>query len=347
MSTKLSCFLSLVLVLAASFAHAFEINPNHDPKAIQRSLKSEYQRYLSRLSSPTHEQLTQLSLECAEARTKMRWCDLDPADLSQVEKFGPDALTFGVRWNDDPNNFFRVHQEVTWLFWLKSASISPSSITRVFPLEYRSHYGDMQFLHGMGRGKQDAADIHRDVVDWARFAYDVATGQVAPSATLSSLETSYPFARNFAGTSKRNWTVRKLFTNVGDVVCALCPKLETSDEEVRGLALGALLHTLQDSFSHSHVERTQGGVTAWLDYAQQDPECHGRADKDIVWIKDETIESKPAISWGAWVIRNAMLKVRWDDGVEQKFTKELFALDKPRKPDDGGFRKGRAACESA
>jgi hypothetical protein len=198
----------------------------------------------------------------------------------------------------------------------------------------------------MGRGTDDAAGIQLEVLDWAHFAYDVATGRIAPSTRMSALEDTYPFARNFARTSKRNWTVRKLFTNVGDVICPTCRRLDATDEEVPGLALGALLHTIQDSFSHSHVERSAAGVHAWLDYAQQDPDCHGTADKDTAWIRDDTVSAKPAITWGAWVIRNAMLKAKWE-GLADRLAAELFVLDQAQNPYDGGFVKGGAACKPA
>jgi hypothetical protein len=228
---------------------------------------------------------------------------------------------------------------------MKKASLQPGKITFVHPVEYRSHYGDLQFLHAMGRHMDGPNYTQQQIVDWAHFSYDVAIGRIPLSAQLSELASSYPFAGHFAGTTQRSWTVRKLFTNVGDIQCRQDCELKMRDEAVRTLALGALLHTVQDSFSHSHAERSNSGVTAWLDYSKQNSNCHGHADKDVVWIKDEKLTSKPATRWGAWLIRNAATNTPWEKGVGETVSTELFRLnEKSRKSDAGGFTLGGPAC---
>lgn len=325
-------FACTVLAFACAAVHGFEINPSHNPDGIKRSLKVEYQRFLSRLSQPTHEKLTELSMGCAESRIAGRqWCNLPPADMTGAVHFDESAVVRGVRWNDDPNNFFPAQQEVTWFFWLKAAAYT-KNITDVYPLEYRSHYGDLQFLHGMGSKDRPAGATHGRIIEWAHFAFDVAVGRIAPDARLATLEGQYPFVRLLTGTSKRNWTVRKLFTNVNDVLWPHYKDVPADDNVVAALALGALLHTVQDSFSHSHVERDltrddgRFPVIAWLDYSQQDPDCHGGADKLTGWIEDDA-SPKPAIAWGAWIVRNAMLKVKWEGALEDTLRTQVFELD--------------------
>jgi hypothetical protein len=347
MQKKIYTF-ALALILATPvIAMAFEINPAHEPEVIKRSLKSEYRRFLSRLSTPTHEELTKMSLRCAEEQADGSWCDLGPAGLLDTEKLDLDVLRMGARWNDDPNNYFRVQKEIAWFVCLEAASVYPLRIGSHQPLEYRSHYGDLQFLHGMGRRGESPTAVRDNILAWSQFAYDVATAKISPSTKLVALEDKYAFARNFSRTSKSNWTVRKLFTNVGGAHCMdSSEQLEATDKEVAGLALGALLHTVQDSYSHSHVERSNIGVHAWLDYRQQNPECHGRADKDTAWVTDEKVKAKPAIKWGGWVIRNAVLRTGWDDGVREKLAQEVFVLDQhPKEPYDGGFKIGGSNCE--
>jgi hypothetical protein len=336
---------SFVLLIAAQRASGFEINPNsHNPDAIKRSLKTEYRTFLARLTRPTHEELTRMSLQCAASPNKLEWCGIMPITGEVKRHFAEDAAIHGTRWNDDPNNFFRVNNEVQWFFWLKAAAIK-HNITTENPLEYRSHYGDLQFLHGMSRAETSPLDTRDNIGDWSRFAYDVASGQIAPSATLRELAPEYRFARFFTQTSKGQWTVKKLFTNVGDVLCKddCPPDLAASDEEVAALALGALLHTIQDSLSDSHVERiTENGasrVTAWLDYKKQDSGCHGEADKDTSWIEQKKFETKPAIAWGAWLAQNAMQGVLWKD-IEVELKNRMFTLAQKHRVSDGGnFRK--------
>jgi hypothetical protein len=340
--------LFLALLISSHTASGFEINPNHhSPDTIKRSLKSEYKAFLSRLTRPTHEELTRLSLQCAASTEKLDWCGLDPVAGDIKRRFVEESAIHGTRWNDDPNNFFRVDNEVQWFYWLKAAGIK-KEITTENPLEYRSHYGDLQFLHGMARSTTSPLDTRDSVMNWSRFAYDVAAGQISPSATMSELASQYRFARFFTQTSKGRWTVRKLFTNVGDVLCRpnCPPDISATDEEVAALALGALLHTIQDSLSASHVDRvTEDGasrVAAWLDYRMQDPGCHGDADKDVDWIERKKFETKPAIAWGAWLTRNAMLGVLWKD-IESDLSDRMFTLSRAYRDSDGGaFTK--ASC---
>ena len=333
---------SLLLVASLPTASAFEISPYHNPQAIKTGLKAKYQHYLSRLTRPTHETLTRYALQCAEAKLTHAWCDLPVADLSNAPTFDEAALLVGTVWNDDPNNFFRVNGEVQWLYWLEAAKLA-RSISDRDPLEYRSHYGDLQYIHGMGNADRPPLATREDIMDWVHFAYDVATGAISPDAKLHSLENTHAFSRAFGGTSKRNWTVRKLFNNVGDVVCKTrCDDLPASDGQVAGMAMGALLHTVQDSFSSSHVERvTQEGplqyeVKAWLDYRKQKASCHGAADQDVEREYQIDASPKPSVTWGAWVIRNAMLKNAWSGAVEDQLRQRVFKPHATLRRSDGG-----------
>lgn len=345
---KLVKVLSVVAVMAVLSTHAdgFEINPNHDPELIKRSLKTEYRRFLSRLSLPTHEELTELSIRCAEGKLDKAWCNLPAADMSGAVRYPEAFVVQGVRWNDDPNNFFNVDQDVTWLFWLKAAAYTPN-IDQTYPLEYRSHYGDLQFLHGMSHHGDRLPEVtHQRIVHWAHFAYDVATRRISPDAPLHTLVKDYPFVKALTGTSKRKWTVRKLFTNVNDVLWPKFDDVPANDEQLAALALGALLHTVQDSFSPSHVERSPVNadgnwpVLAWLDYKQQNPHCHGGADKMIDWITDEA-SPKPAIEWGSRIVQQAMLGARWHGEVEEMFRSKVFKLDSHAK---SGYAGGYDKC---
>src|SRR5437868_15220663 len=99
MSKPALAMLVLFGALNTGLASAYEINPaNHDQGAVERSLKSEYRRFLAHLSAPTHEHLTELTLACAESTTRYDWCDLPAADLTGAKKFDLEVLKYGVRW---------------------------------------------------------------------------------------------------------------------------------------------------------------------------------------------------------------------------------------------------------
>ncbi|MYM41165.1 hypothetical protein [Duganella qianjiadongensis] len=341
------------LVAAASLAAAsvnlaaFEINPKHDPEKLKLTLKSEYQHFLAHLTHPTHEELTQLSFQCAATGSIAAWCNLSPMSpeaAASAQKFDEQTLILGARWNDDPNNFFNANQEATWLFWLKAAAHT-NHITDHYPLEYRSHFGDLQFLHGMGSNGDSASITQQRIVDWAHFAYDVATQKISPDASLASLHDKYSFVSSLTGTSKRDWSVRKLFTNVNDVLWPHYEDVSADTAQVAALSLGALLHTVQDSFSHSHADRIWDRndghfpVKAWLDYRAQKASCHGAADKEFAFITD-TVSPKPAMVWGAWIVRQAMLGEPWAGEMEKAFKTQLFEIEgSGRNSDAGGYDK--------
>lgn len=340
---SIHCAAAIIMLLLATVtpASAYEINPSsHQPENVKRSLKTEYRAFLARLTNPTHEELTQLALECAESPNKLDWCDIEPLAPAFGRRFSKEAIVYGTRWNDDPNNFFRVDNEFTWFFWLKAAAIK-NLITDQNPLEYRSHYGDLQFLHGMASEATSPFNTRDNVLEWSRFAYDVAAAEIKPEETMQGLAPRYAFARFFTQTTKGRWTVRKLFTNVGDVICKskCADDLSATDEEVAALAMGALLHTIQDSLSDSHVDRVsedgKSRVVAWLDYKRQNSECHGKADKDIVWIKKKQYKTKPAVDWGAWVTQNAMMQVPWQS-IQATLADRMFTLATHYRGSDGG-----------
>jgi hypothetical protein len=343
---QFATFAALMLIWIT--AHAFEINPEFDRAEAKRFLRAVYHPLMLHLTDPTHEELTLMSLQCAEHRGDFAWCDLAQDGVAKANNFESDALVAGARWNDDPNNFFAARRPHEWFFWLekaRAASVYPGNIGFTYPLEYRSHYGDLQFLHAMGRKADAPGQTHDAIVEWAHFAYDVAAGRIALSTRLSDLARDYSFAARFAGIKQRPWTVRKLFTNISDSMCSQHCELEMSDAKVRALALGALLHTIQDSFSHSHASRSGTEVVAWLDYTKQNSDCHGKADQDTAFMKDADIKSKQAVRWGAGVIRSAMMNVRWEDQVQQTFATEIFRMSPhPDSSTAGGYTLGGTAC---
>jgi hypothetical protein len=85
----------------------------------------------------------------------------------------------------------------------------------------------------------------------AQFAYKVADGSLSPDLTLGQAVEALPltvegkarFASGFESYYGRR--IGFLFTGVSD----------PDPLQVRQIALGALLHTLQDSYSSSHVRR--------------------------------------------------------------------------------------------
>jgi len=148
------------------------------------------------------------------------------------------------------------------------------------PILYRSHYGDMQFLHGMASGGEKAADTQRKMMIWAEFAYKVARGDIPSTLALDKVPVAgFP---ELVGIRER--TVESLFT-LGDPAFRPTPSINL-------FALGTLLHMVQDTFSAAHSERGEEGglcdgnsglrqpgkLKRFHSYALQDADKHKTAD---------------------------------------------------------------------
>ena len=187
-------------------------------------------------------------------------------------------------WSD------RTRSKAGWLVWMVGAGYM-----RFNNFNYASHFHEMQFLHAMApssRGdptsyREPRSMTRRKVLAWAEFAYLVAEGSIAPAMTMQEVHARLskvarkPFELGFGLSNRRS--VGFLFTG----------ELDPDPLQVRQIAVGALLHTIQDSFSSSHVERVRsprdgegrqlvgdkGAIRRFLTYRGQDAVEHGVADR--------------------------------------------------------------------
>lgn len=242
------------------------------------------------LAKPANPLLTHAM--CCHKGARSRVCNyLESKD--ELKSFPDTAppLISGVRWNDDPCHM--THQSasrLSWGIWMLGVKYM-----RFNNVNYASHYHEKQFLHAMasaGRTKTDMApdpakQTRARILMWAEMALRVANGSVSPQDKLSKLRAQLPPAsRPYFDLSFGNYrtrTVGMLFSGADN----------PDPAQLRQLALGALLHTVQDSFSSSHVERVsnprqseyvplvrgKGDIRRFLIYRGQDPTEHGKADR--------------------------------------------------------------------
>lgn len=333
---------ALVFGLGCVSALAFKIDPLVRPDVV---FKDRYQPFLDHLLLPIHERMAAMAYLCAKEKIDDEPCPGD-RNLPAPSFEGDNDLAHGARWNDDPNNSFQDDDGLTWVLWMGNAELRVKEIDKTFALLYRSHFGDLQFLHAMAQTGDRHGKTQAKILAWCRFAYDVAIGAIPPTATLGSLMKDYPFARSFAGTSKERWTVRRLFLNVKDYKGGELEDIP--DGSVPTIALGALLHTVQDSYSRSHTARLHpsneessqsGEVTGFLDYTQQKAHCHGEADFEAGWLENGSASSLDnPIFHGAWIIRRAIEKRNWD-AVSGRFGAIFAVTDESGLAGDGGFKQ--------
>lgn len=313
------------LAFIAGQCGAFPINPVTTTVDDVRKNNQKYWEFVDRFSAPAHERISRMAYHCA-AQFKGEVLACKPGGTATVPGLDVDAVVDGVRWNDDPNNFFHSLQHATWFYWMLDAG-RMEKVKRTDPLQYRSHYGDLQFLHAMSPAGQSYAQTRQHVLDWTRFAYDVATGRIRAEAPLAKLESDYAFARHFSGLKKKaDWTVKDLFANIGDY--KKLGTLKLTEQQVQAVALGALLHTVQDSFSTSHVEREgpDHRVVSWLDYGSQHGACHSQGDDEIGFLSSPQALEAPVVANSAWIVNAAGRKIRWEDGVAARFADVIFPV---------------------
>ena len=186
----------------------------------------------------------------------------------------------------------------------------------------RSHFGDLQFIHGMAASEKEAAAVSQGkVMQWAEFTYKAAIGEIPGPTTLGAVGVTgipelFP--------SAKDQTVSALFgiANLGDV---------------SKRAAGSLLHVIQDSYASGHVQREElpggrkGRILSFHSYSGQDHDKHGHDDalqgkgsSDADKLKNVP-GATDAIDRSAQILKFISEKRPWED-VELYLKMEVFNL---------------------
>ena len=186
----------------------------------------------------------------------------------------------GVLWNDDPcaqlldeNDFSPLEPSlgVAWYMDFRRAQRQAKTGAGMqgmdCPLLGRSHFGDLQFLHGMAdRDGVKAADTAKRMLAWANVAYRIALGEIDHRKPLKTDSAAHALLSSVAETS----AMRLLRTKTAS--------------ETRARAFGTLLHMVQDSYAGGHVSRVPAsagqpaGIIQFLSYVNQDADKHAHDD---------------------------------------------------------------------
>jgi len=263
------------------------------------------------------------------------------------------AVIFGTWWNDDPLmltwgesiDFLRGGYKVWSVFQPKRAKYagaqSKCGVDADVHLGKASHLGNLQHLHFMTTEKNtdiSARDQRIDItmqkaMEWMSFAYQVATGDISPDQTLTAeneAQLSLPSIALNHCVNSSNVKVRTLFARQGQTI-------EERNKRTPDIALGSMLHILQDSFSPAHACRVRrevdGKRQALLrdveNYALQNKHVHRSLDQYPHWFLEylktghRLYENDP-ISVGAWLMSAVDRKLPWTE-VEAHLRKTIFA----------------------
>ncbi len=173
----------------------------------------------------------------------------------------------GVIWADDPEGLLFDNPRNTYNYssgamWY--SHFSEGEKGKFDTMTARSHFGDLQFFHGMASSDAEApATTKSHMLNWARFLIKVAKGVITTDTKLKDIsEVSSLFPK------QGDLTVKELFGwGKGEFV------------KIRQRAVGALFHMIQDSYAHGHVERNSAGeISEFHAYGGQDEHKHGEYD---------------------------------------------------------------------
>lgn len=294
---------------------------------------------LPMVKNPVHEAITLAAMGCTSGPGSEEDCVvLDAVSANRI-------LLYGVRWPDDPpfrldsKNPPRISkcdtsitlrstaQPQCWLALFKDAGASAKVALTKKPgnpafgpgdyLLYRSHYGDLQFFHSMAAYDDEPAALTLTRMRmWARFLWGVAIGEVRTDVPIREIgiEELTPY---FPG----DMTVTNLFaTGIVEV-----------RKDLDKVALGTLLHMVQDSFSWAHAERldASGGMCAdmprfskpgklaqFYSYAQQAGHLHDEKDT-FTALRIQNLQFTPTV---VEVSRNLVTlwteRANWDEATK-------------------------------
>lgn len=291
------------------------------------------ERFLRLFKSPVHEAITQAGYDC----TKDEFIECAKKNHASL------AMIWGARWNDDPP--FRMNsgpsackceqtirantQPSCWYALFKDGERKAASGKTFGPgyaMIYRVHFGDLQYLHAMASQDGEMAEATRSkIMMWAEFTWGIATGALPRDRYLRELGIP-ELGTYFPGDQSAT-----ILFSLGN------PRFQ--NYQTSEVALGSLLHMVQDSFSNSHVTRADslggecdgmpgvlqpGVILQFHSYAHQNHKTHDSADNEKA-IELQRLEVVPnAIDVCHAIIQLWEKKASWPEA--KKYLDYVFTL---------------------
>lgn len=266
----------------------------------------------------------------------------------------------GLIWNDDPSCYLfndkddNNHEFSTGAKWLWDYEWGASNC-----MIQRSHFGDLQFLHGMGtKGGEKPEATRARLVSWLEVMYKLACGN---QGVHENDKLSDHLAQHFNDTTNPSGD-----KTLRDLLLADTSSYTKSNVPMR--ALGSCLHTIQDSYAIGHTQRRLlnphdleerdkdgylrfkpgtygkwGSVLVFHTYSGQSGPRHQHYDglegeplpspKDINSF-NHILGSRSAIKACIKMLNFYADKTPWNDGVRQYLEGKIYRLDPEARPSD-------------
>ncbi len=352
-----------VLLLCCADASAHKLAPQSTPDerrlaGISSGNWAGAERFVARWSleaftEPVHEEIT----------NRLYGCNGDACSGSRATS-APVPVLAGVRWNDDPP--FRLAsgqargtncvvretvrfetQPLCWVALFRDAQAGAAAGKRYGSgdaMLYRSHFGDLQYLHAMASADGEPAwQTKARLMGWFEFTWRAASGEYTLDTRLKDIEN--PTIREAFG--RTEWRLMDLYT------LGASGGLRRNVDDV---AFGSLLHAVQDSFAAGHVLREEssgtsecsagnqrvaapGNVLEFHAYNRQDHAMHATADSRVAFMRGFQGEGN-VIDVGRVLVRARRDRLAWS--VVEPFFDCIFTLQRPEAPaGPGDFVAGR------
>lgn len=300
---------------------------------------------ISVFAEPVHEEIT----------NRMFGCNGDAEVCAGSDALdAPAAVLAGVRWNDDPP-FRLLRSEAKGTNCVASETIrfetQPGCWTALFvsankravkgaefgvgdAMLYRTHFGDLQFLHAMAsRDGEPASTTRENILGWLEFSWRASRGEYTLETRLNTIDN--PVIQRAFGTS--GWRIQDLYTlGAGGGL----------RRQISDVAFGSFLHTIQDSFAAGHLDREEstgvmscssgavaakapGAIRSFHAYNRQDHAAHADADTRGAFMKRFS-EKGNVVQFGAVLVDARDRRMTWEE--VRPMLECAFSLIDPKAP---------------
>jgi hypothetical protein len=289
--------------------------------------------------SPVHEKMTKASINLSNIHGRSF---NEIYDLPYLK---------GIYWNDDPEQMLCPWCDYShikkwgpkWAVIFLAAKSkatqkdNPIVFTNGDRLLSRSHFGDLQFIHAMAyKDGIPAKETLKKMLIWSEFTYKVGIGDISGKTIIKDVEIQ-GFSELFSKNSE-------IYNN--DIASFF------HDRRVKRIAIGSLLHLIQDSYSLSHVNRKiidsekrrfcRTRVIRFHSYSGQDSTKHANEDKwpDNLALTTNDIVCNPITAGEkilAYYAKDNFSGEKWDE-VKKFLLHHVFDLVNPVELSGPGVR---------
>lgn len=238
--------------------------------------QSDFEIQVGDFHNAVHEDITiAAAANSGPFNSEKKWTNIYLSQLPNAQY----ELIRGVIWNDDPScllfeNKVEQNRDIHLLGSVLALEFKQAEkgLLDHNKLTYRSHFGDLQFVHAMAASVgEQPQETRRKIKIYLQTMYSVYSGlnNIIPDTVVKTTDLKEFFND---GNGHSNTTFRSLLMGT-------TPSYK--EPNIPWRALGSCLHVIQDSFARGHCRRADDGTGPVLNfhcYNGQDPHAHARWD---------------------------------------------------------------------